>query len=106
MQTTTEVLHIFWLTLVVSITAGPPTVSPPEMSLPRLLCTILLVVVYSVTFILCVYVHCTWTKGKRGSQNLQNNGKHIDSSKEQVSDGFLRQGSKVTLLCRYKREVL
>lgn len=73
MQTTTEVLHVSCLTLAVSITAGPPTVSPSEMSLLRLVCSVLLVVLYSVTFILCVYVHCKWTKGKRGSQNLQNN---------------------------------
>lgn len=98
MQTTTEVLHVSCLTLVVSITAGPPTVSPPEMSLPRLVCTVVLVVLYSVTFILCVHVHFRWTKGKRGSQNPPNNGKHIDSSKERVSDGFLHQGSEVTLL--------
>lgn len=111
MQTTTEVLHVSCLTLVVSITAGPPTVSPPPeivISLPRLVCTVLLVVLYCVTFILCVYVHCRRTKGKRGSQDLPNNENILTLARNKSMMASCTRGprSHYCGVDRCKREVL
>lgn len=65
-----RILQTSSLILVISIKAGPvPTKRPPVviMSLPRLVCTVLMVVLFSTTFLLCVYVHCKWIKGRRAS---------------------------------------